>query len=114
MLRCTITAPSLISLEQPRCPTVEPRSPTKEGGDQTRTDASGLAVVSATMAPMSNVIDYSQVEKLRVLRAALLEAHRRTATTMKAGAPWSQVEAEDEKAAMISRQFRAILAAPAE
>ena len=46
----------------------------------------GLAVLSATMAPMSNVIDHSQVEKLRVLRAALLEAHRRTATTMKAGA----------------------------
>ena len=74
----------------------------------------GLAVLSATMAPMSNVIDHSQVEKLRVLRAALLEAHRRTATTMKAGAPWSQVEAEDEKAVMISRQFRAILAAPTE
>jgi hypothetical protein len=47
---------------------------------------------------MSNIIGYAQVEKIRVLRVALLEAHRRAATTIKAGATWSQIEAEEEQA----------------
>ena len=52
------------------------------------------------MASMSNVIGYAQVEKIRVLRVALLEAHRRAATTIKAGATWSQIEAEEKQAAV--------------
>jgi hypothetical protein len=59
---------------------------------------------------MSNVIGYAQVEKIRVLRVALLEAHRRAATTIKAGATWSQIEAEEEQAAVILLQLKAILA----
>ena len=62
------------------------------------------------MASMSNVIGYAQVEKIRVLRVALLEAHRRAATTIKAGATWSQIEAEEEQAAVILLQLKAILA----
>jgi hypothetical protein len=63
---------------------------------------------------MSNVIGYAQVEKIRVLRVALLEAHRQAAKTIKAGATWSQIEAEEEQAAVILLQLKAILAPPAE
>jgi len=63
---------------------------------------------------MSNVIGYAQVEKIRVLRVALLEAHRRAATTIKAGATWSQIEAEEKQAAVILLELKAILAPPTE
>ena len=63
---------------------------------------------------MDTVISYTRVEKVRVLRVALLEAHRHLAATINAGATWSQIEAEEEKAAKISREIKAILTAPAE
>jgi hypothetical protein len=74
----------------------------------------GLGAPLCHIASMSNVIGYARVEKLRVLRAALLDVHRRAAETIKAGATWSQIEAEDEKAVAILRQIKALLAAPAE
>ena len=63
---------------------------------------------------MSNVISYMRVEKVRVLRVALLEAHRQLAATINAGATRSQIEAEEGKAAKILREIKAILAAPVE
>jgi len=62
---------------------------------------------------MDTVISYTRVEKVRVLRAAFLEAHRHLAAAINAGATWSQIEAEEEKTAKISREIKAILAAPA-
>lgn len=67
-----------------------------------------------TLGSMSNVISYMRVEKVRVLRTALLEAHRQLAATINAGATWSQIEAEEDKAAKILREIKAILTAPVE
>ena len=67
-----------------------------------------------TLGSMSNVISYMRVEKVRVLRTALLEAQRQLAATIHAGATWSQIEAEEDKAAKILREIKAILTAPVE
>ena len=72
-----------------------------------------LQAFSCHTGSMDIVISYTRVEKVRVLRAALLEAHRHLAATINAGATWSQIEAEEEKAAKISREITAIRAAPA-
>lgn len=66
------------------------------------------------LGSMSNVISYMRVEKVRVLRTALLEAHKQLAATINAGATWSQIEAEEDKAAKILREIKAILTAPVE
>jgi len=63
---------------------------------------------------MNNVISYTRVERIRELRASWLEAHRRLAATIKAGGTWAQIEAEEQKAAMIIRKIKAILSRPAE
>jgi hypothetical protein len=73
-----------------------------------------LGRLRVILAPMNNVISYARVEKVRELRASWLEAERRLAATIKAGGTWAQIEAEEEKAAMIVRKIKAVLSRPVE